>query len=128
MSTPRGLEVIVDPDCGNAPRKAQVRDWLIAFASGDVDAVCAELSDDVTWEIAGAAPTSGIDAVRSQLEALADHDVSALTIRPLISHGKEFAAEGTLTVGGSNERFAYVLTWSSHAKTADISYVLNYRA
>ena len=42
--------------------------------------------------------------------------------------GKEFAAEGTLTIAGNPERFVHVLTWSSHSKKAKLAHVLTYRA
>ena len=128
MSTPNDVEVIVGVDCGNAPKKAQVRDWVISLARGQVDEVCDALSDGVTWEVAKADTTAGIERVRALVEDLASRDVSLVEIRHLLSHGKQVAAEGMLTVGGSEERFVHMITYSGFGKSAKISEVLTYRA
>lgn len=122
VSATRDLEVNVEADCGNAPRKAQVRDWLIALAAGDVDAVCSELDGDVRWDIAGGHRYEGIDEVRSYVEQLTENRVKKLSIRHLLSHGKQVAAEGATTTS----RFAHVITYKSHGKAAKIAEIISY--
>lgn len=124
----RSLKVTVDADCGNAPKKEQVRDWVIDLARGNVKEVCESLSDDVTWEEAGSDTTSGTESVRSRITELARSEVSAIEVRHLLSHGKQVVVEGTLTCDGSDERFVHIITFSGHGKGAMISEVLTYRA
>ncbi|MBY5161910.1 nuclear transport factor 2 family protein [Salsipaludibacter albus] len=123
MSSPR-LEVNVDADCGNAPRKAQVRDWLISLAEADVDTVCSQLDDDVRWDVAGSRVHSGIDEVRCLVEGWAEDHVSQLRIRHLLSHGKQVCAEGAT----STRRFVHVVTYTSHGRAAKIAEIVTYHA
>lgn len=124
MSASTELDVKVEADCGNAPRKAQVRDWLIALAEGDVDAVCRELDDDACWDVVGHQRYDGIDEVRGYVERLAEDHVDQLSIRHLLSHGKQVAAEGTTTTS----RFAHVITYTGHGKTAKVAEIISYLA
>lgn len=122
MSSSRDLQINVEADCGNAPRKAHVRDWLIAFAKGDADAVCRDLADDVCWDVAGKQRYDGIGEVRTYVEKLTEEHVDELTICHLLSHGKQVAAEGTTT----SSRFAHIITYTGHGKTAKIAEIISY--
>lgn len=126
---PRGLtsvavDVRIDADCGNAPRKAQIRDWLIAMAHADSDEVGRLLSEDVTWESVGGPPTKG----RSQLlDAMPRHPAKSLIVSNLLSHGKHVAAEGhTTSADDRHERFAYFFTFTGHGKSALIESVIRF--
>lgn len=124
MSTSRGLQIDVEADCGNAPRKAQVRDWIIAIAKGDVDAVCRDFDDGICWDVAGKQRYDGISDVRTYVEKLTEGNVDRLTIRHLLSHGKQVAAEGTST----SSRFAHIITYTGHGRTAKIAKIISYFA
>ncbi len=84
MSASKDLEVSVEADCGNAPKEAQVRDWLIALAEGDVESVCRGLDLDVRWDVAGENIFDGMDEVHRYVAELAeDH------IERHISHARQ---------------------------------------
>lgn len=121
MSSP-DLEVTVDADCGNAPRKAQVRDWLIALAEADVETVCSELAGDVRWDVVGSRVYAGVDEVRRRVQQFAADRGSRLFIRHLLSHGKQVCAEGAT----STQRFVHVITYTGHGKTAKIAEIVSY--
>ena len=124
MSTSRDLRINVETDCGNAPRKARVRDWLVALAEGDADAVCRDLDDDVCWDVAGQERHDGIGEVRTYVERLTERHVDELTICHLLSHGKQVAAEGA----DASSRFAHVITFTGHGKNAKIAEIISYFA
>ena len=124
MSTSRDLRIYVEADCGNAPRKAHVRDWLVALAEGDADAVCRDLDNDVCWDVAGQQRYDGIGEVRAYVEKLTEEHIDELTICHLLSHGKQVAAEGTNT----SSRFAHIITYTGHGKTAKIAEIITYFA
>jgi hypothetical protein len=118
------MDVQIDVDCGNAPRKAQVRDWLIAVAQGDPDEVGRLLSEDVSWEAVGSSTIHGRDVV---LAGLRSEPARTLVVASLLSHGKFVAAEGSmLSADGGSERFAYFFTFTGHAKTALIGSVIRF--
>ena len=124
MTASEHIKVEVDADCGNAPRKAQVRDWLIALAKGDSETVSHELDDQVRWEVAGDRVRDGIEEVRRYIELLAEDRVTQISIRHLLSHGKQVAAEGAT----DSRRFAHVITYTGHGKTAKIAEIISYHA
>lgn len=122
MSGPNGLVVVIEADCGNAPKKARVRDWLISLAQGDIDAVCGEFDEGVRWDAAGDRCYRGIDAVRSYVARLTEEQTTHLSIHHLLSHGKQVAVEGATNL----ERFAHVVTFTGHGKTAKLAEVVSY--
>lgn len=91
------MEIIVDADCGNAPKKALVRDWLIAAVESDPEAVENQLCDEARLEVVGAGTHQGRDAVTAAVTHT--DQVAALRIALLLSHGKHVAAEGQVRHG-----------------------------
>ena len=88
------MEVIIDADCGNAPKKLQVRDWLVAVASADTEAAGSLLTDDVVCDLASGDAVTGRAGV---LDALVGRPARELVVSNLLSHGKHVAAEGRIT-------------------------------
>lgn len=121
--SPADLRVVVDVDCGNAPRKAQVRDWLLAIARADVDTACAALHDQVRWEFAAGPTHEGTDEVRSLIERMAAEPPSTIRLRNILSHGKQVCAEGAT----DTHRFVHIVTYSGHGKSATIQHVITYK-
>ena len=110
------MEVIIDADCGNAPKKLQVRDWLVAVASADTAAAGSLLTDDVVCDLASGDAVTGRAGV---LDALVGRPARELVVSNLLSHGKHVAAEGRITREGAQpERFACFLTYTGHGKAA----------
>jgi ketosteroid isomerase-like protein len=118
------MKVDVKPDCENAPKKALVRDWLIALASSTPDEVTGLLDPDVRWEHVGNEAWTGIDEVQARLPV---EPAESLQISKLLSHGKEVAAEGRIVLGdGSKERFAHLLQFTCHGKKAKLESITTY--
>lgn len=112
------------PDCGNAPKKAQVRDWLIALASSESGEVTRLLDADVRWEHVGDETWTGIDDVAARLPS---EPAELLQISRLLSHGKEVAAEGRLVpADGPARRFAHLLRFTGHGKNAKLASITTY--
>lgn len=119
------MELRIDADCENAPRKAQVRDLLIALSERRADDVAAELAPDVEWEVVGSPTHRGRDDVARAVSGPPDR---SLHIRNLLSHGKQVAAEGTVTSATEQAvRFAHVVTYSGHGKSAKVRSIVTYR-
>lgn len=119
------MDVRVEADCGNAPKKAQVRDWLIAVSERRVADVVASVEDDVTWELLGSASAAGRDEVARWLDGSADR---SLHIRSLISHGNQIAAETTVVdQAGQTSHLAHVVVYRGFSKSARIKTIRTYR-
>lgn len=52
MTNPN-IKIIAPEDCGNAPKKLILRDFNIAFYTGDKDFILDNISENITWNIIG---------------------------------------------------------------------------
>lgn len=125
-SAPSPLTVVdVPADCGNAPRKIVLRDFFVAFYSGDLDGVTAWLHEDTVWEFVG-------DATHEDIEAIAERITEAppqseLRLHRVLTHGWQCAVEGTVTAtDGAQTRFAHVVDFTGGSKTAKIKAIRTY--
>ena len=120
------LKVIdVPADCGNAPRKMVIRDFLIAVYQRDVDAVLAALHDNIQWEIVETTRLEGHDAVRAWFAE--QPPATELHVAMVITHGTDCGADGTVIhADGSQSRFNHILVFAGHSKTAKIKQLRSY--
>lgn len=120
------LEVIDIPEhCGNAPRKAVLRDFLLALYQGDSAQVLEHLRDDIAWEIVGTTVLEGHKAVESWLAT--QRRVFALHLTTVITHGTDCGADGRVVHDDSaHVAFNHVVIFAGHAKTAKIKAIRSY--
>src|SRR5690625_259053 len=102
------MRIVAPEDCGNAPKKAFLRDFNIAFAKGDVPAILKCVTDDVEWNRVGGDLIQGKGDMADALNGMVSSDVSELVIETLITHGNTAAANGKITVGGTTYAFCDV--------------------
>lgn len=120
------MDIVVEVDCGNAPRKAQIRDWLIALEGADNMVLAGLLAADVVWERVGEETWRGSGVA---LANVPDAPARSLRVSSMLSHGKQVAAEGSvLRADGSDIRFAHIITFSGHGKAALIESVVTYES
>lgn len=149
------MKVLCPVDCDNAPRKAILRDWTIAWAQGEASA--AELlADDVVYEPAAGSLAEGKAAVVSYLsrpaagvaEHAADrasgaavdnnddavvsgtvHSVPVeLHIHHIITHGNTAALNATLLLDdGRRVDYCHIYLFNGFAKTAKLKRITAYR-
>lgn len=127
MGTQRGqLEVIDVPErCGNAPRKAVIRDFTIDLYSGNVAEATALLTETVQWERAGGDLLDGVEAVGAWLSS--SPLPRELHIKTVLTHGTDCGVDGVVTyTDGTRERFCHILIFASGAKTARIKEIRSY--
>lgn len=122
-------EVICAEDCGNAPKKAFLRDFHVAFAGHDAAFILENLTDDIRWEIIGDRLMQGKSEVAEVLDQMKDEETVTLIINNIITHGNTAAVDGSTELA-SGETFAFcdVYGFSGHGKNARIqerrSYVI----
>lgn len=122
----RSLAVIDVPDrCGNAPRKAVLRDFTVARFGGDTAHVLALLSDQVQWHIIGDETLMGIDAVQRWLTS--QPSPQELRIATVITHGNECGVDGSIVFSDRTTMgFCDMLVFTGGAKTAKIKEIRSY--
>lgn len=116
------VEVHVGPDCGNAPKKRMLRDFSIAFAERDKDAVLAAVADHVEWQIIGEREVAGIKAFGDALNEEWRATVRSLTIDTILTHGAQGSVSGSMALADRRTiHFCDVYTFTSHAKIARLA-------
>ena len=106
------MKLTVTPDCGNAPKKAFLRDFNMAFARADIPALLAAVTDDFRWEMVGDKVISGKEAFANALESMKQHTARELVLDAIITHGREAAVAGTMVMAdGKRFRFADIYTF-----------------
>lgn len=120
------LSLVRIPDnCGNAPRKIIVRDFLIALYSRNSFDVTEMLTPNICWEIVGVSSLDGIDSVRDWL--LAETAPTELHINTIITHGRESGADGNIVfANGTVLRFCHMLMFAGAAKSAKITEIRSF--
>ncbi len=92
------LKLTVKPDCGNAPKKSFLRDFNVAFAEANVDFILDQVSNDIEWTLIGESTIEGKNDFEAALRKMAHVKAESLTINGIITHGKEAALHGEMTL------------------------------
>ena len=95
-----------------------MRDLIIGFAHGDVDAILAPMSDDIVWHLVGETVIEGKERVREMMEGMKSVGTSDLVIESIITHGRDAAVNGVIrSNAGQSHAFCDVVQFTSTAGT-----------
>ena len=122
------VDIEITPDCGNAPKQTQVRDLIVAAATGRRDAVEAAVGPGFVARRAGGMGVEGAKAVDSVRGLLGPDGLTALRLDMVFSHGKFVAATGVLIRGDTAEEFCHLVTYGGHGKTARVASITMFGA
>lgn len=127
------VQIDVQADCGNAPKKEFIRDFEIAFAQNNKELVLDSMDEHIVWEMIGENIIVGKESMTEELEGMLDDTVATLTIENIMTHGDVGAANGTMLFrDGTEYGFCDIFTFTSHAKDAKIkklqAYVVEIKA
>lgn len=121
------VKIIVEEDCGNAPKKLLLRDLNIAYANRDMQPVLENLTDNIRWEMVGNKLIEGKEQVAEELEQRKRTQTRELILQNIITHGNVGAVDGIAKLDdGSSYAFCEVYRFSSHAKNAKIKEITSY--
>ncbi len=119
------VTVHVEPDCGNAPRKRILRDFVVSLAERDSEQITALLADSASWSIVGVDTLNGGDDVRDWMSGLPE--VDEVLFDSLLTHGRGASVDGVLRLAdGRSTGFCHVLRFTGAAKRAKVSGVKSY--
>ena len=108
-----------EPDCGNAPRKEILRDFVGSLAERNSEHVTSLLADDIAWRIVGERTLTDRDTVLKWVTALPK--VDQVVFGSLLTHGRGASADGVFHLAdGTQSAFCHVLRFAGAAKTAKI--------
>ncbi len=106
-------KITVAPDCGNAPRKVFLRDFNVAFATGDSDFIISHVRDDIIWTIYGDKHIVGKEAFTREINIMKDYTADEVAIHSIITHGREAALNGEMKMGQKTYAFCDVYRFTN---------------
>ncbi|MFQ4149579.1 hypothetical protein AAGW05_12925 [Arthrobacter sp. LAPM80] len=114
-----------EPDCGNAPRKEIVRDFVVSLAERNSEHVMSLLAEDIAWKIVGDRILTDRETVLRWVTGLPK--VDQVVFGSLLTHGRGASADGVFYLAdGTQSSFCHVLRFASAVKTAKIVGVNTY--
>lgn len=109
-------KINVIPDCGNAPRKTFLKEFNIAFATGDAAFIMEHVAENILWEMVGDKVISGKEAFSQAIQEMKDYTADELVIEQVITHGNTAALSGIIKMDGKTYEFCDVYEFTSAGK------------
>lgn len=106
-------KITVLPDCGNAPRKEFLKNFNIAFATGDANFITDYVSDDILWQIFGDKSIQGKEDFIKEINIMKEYTADELVIHSIITHGREAALNGEMKMGDKTYAFCDVYRFTN---------------
>jgi hypothetical protein len=121
--------IVVEEDCGNAPKKQVLRDFNIAIAEQNTAQILDPIADTICWEIVGEKRLEGKEQVEEAIaQMMQSGKMSELILRNIMTHGTVGAVDGIATYeNGERVAFCEVYRFTSGAKNAKIKEITSYR-
>ncbi|MEH7480556.1 hypothetical protein V7157_05505 [Neobacillus drentensis] len=121
------LKIICPDDCGNAPKKAYLKEFSIAFAHNDLAFLSENITDDFHWNIIGQHQIQGKEKVIEILKQNQKNKVTELQINTIITHGYHGSVNGTQIVENKKKyAFCNVYQFASSRNNSKIKEMTSY--
>ncbi|HEU4552973.1 MAG TPA: nuclear transport factor 2 family protein [Chitinophaga sp.] len=121
------VKIHVPGDCGNAPKKLFVKDFIVAMVNNDRDFIYRSATDDIQWNMVGGQYIDGKDAVLTALQRFRGDAVAELTIHTIVTHGYDGVAEGLLKFkDGRRVAFCDVYRFRASTNNAPVKAITTY--
>ena len=89
-------KINVYEDCGNAPKKVFLKDFVVSIVLNEKDRVSDNITDDISWDVVGGKNTVGKSDVLPELMKSRHDGLEELTINTIVTHGYDGVVEGEL--------------------------------
>ena len=96
------MKLNIQADCGNSPKRELIRDLTIYFVSYDLEKAMEYMDENVVWTLVGDEPIKGKEPFAAALKEMIDNKAKELTIYSIVTHGKEAAVNGEMTMEDGN--------------------------
>ena len=114
------------PDCGNALKRALLRDYAVALAERNLADMLAVVAEDTEWGVVGRWRTRK-DGFESTIDRLLGGEVVSLTLHSVLTHGDDGCVTGVMEMtGGRAIRFCDVYKFTGHSKTAKLKTITSF--
>jgi len=92
------VRILCQEDCGNAPKKVLIREFITALTRGDRSFIQDSITNELVWTIAGEEVIRGKEAYLARLAGspFQADDLTEIAIHNIITHGNVAAANCTI--------------------------------
>lgn len=98
-------KITIKADCDNSPKKEFLKDFNVAFATGDAEFIINNVSDDIHWWLYGDKELAGKEAFSKEINIMKDYVADEVIIHSIVTHGREAALNGEIKMGGKSYAF-----------------------
>ena len=120
-------KITVYEDCGNAPKKLFLKNFIVSVVEGDHDFIASNTTDDILWDRIGDERISGKLDVIAELQRLRNNDVTELIVYTIVTHGYFGATNGLLKFkDGKTVAFCDVYQFNASTNNAPIKEIKTY--
>jgi hypothetical protein len=121
------VTITVHEDCGNAPKKLFVKNFVVAAVSNDSAFVARNTTDDIRWNLVGGQCITGRQDVLAELQRSRSDGVAELIINTVVTHGYNGAADGLLKFNdGKTVAFCDVYQFKASTNNSPIKAITTY--
>lgn len=113
-----------DKSCGNAPKRLQIKEFIVAMTFVDEPYLDENIVKDIEWSIVGKDLTLGSEAFVQQLCA-AKQIVKEIHITNVITHGNIGSADGIIVLDSHSIAFCHVFVFGS-GKSSKVKKLTSY--
>jgi hypothetical protein len=122
------VKISVHEDCGNAPKKLFLRDFIVAVVKNNSTFTAANTTDDIHWHLVGGQSADGKPDVLAQLKKMRSDHVVELTVHTIVTHGYNGAANGEVKLkDGTRVAFCDVYQFRASTNNAPIKAITTYQ-
>lgn len=95
-------------DCDNSPKRKFIKEFNIAFAKGNANFIIDHVSEDIVWIIHGDKTIVGREDFTKEIHQMKNEVADELTLKSIITHGKEASANGEIKINSNSYMFCDV--------------------
>jgi hypothetical protein len=121
------VKINVKEDCGNAPKKLFVKDFIVAVVKNDTAFLTRYTTDDIRWNLVGGHPIGGKDDVLAAFQHVRSDEVKELIVNTIVTHGYNGVVDGLLKFkDGRTIAFCDVYLFRTSTNNAPIKAITTY--
>lgn len=120
------MKITFPKDSDSLPKKRIIKDFNLAFASGNIEAILSMVSEDIVWEMVGGSIYKSKTEMAKALTDMKLSQASELNVDNIISHGNKCASNGSMSYGESKIAFCDIYTFENFKSESKISHLVSY--
>ena len=92
-------KIMVSPDCTNTPRKEFLKEFNIAFATGNAEFIIDHVDEEIKWIIHGDKQLVGKEVFAKEINIMKEYTANEVAIHAIITDGRQASLHGEMKMG-----------------------------